>query len=236
MACRIDENIWKLYEKKKNHLTYKGLRNKSIDIYDDLLIEKLRDIYYGGIPASILLLSDMMTNGFCYDRALLLSRAFLDTDDDINLIYADIDSLRLNPKYKHNKEKQSFEHCFLEKITKDGKHLIYDTATGLIYDKKIYWMIEHPKVRKINKKEDIIDFYRKNEDYTSSDVEKGKYAAPIIIPLIESNYDSPYEMYANEIFGTLQREVEHYKQIINYDCLCMEIEEDIKQKGIDLVW
>ena len=47
----------------------------------------------------MILLSDAMTNEYCYYRAFLLAQAFLDETDDINLIYATVDSLRLNPEY-----------------------------------------------------------------------------------------------------------------------------------------
>lgn len=132
-----------------------------INIYDDKLIEKLRNIYYGGLPASIILLSDAMTNGYCYDRAFLLAQAFLDTDDDIKLIYAMVDSLRLNPQYICDNPLYA-DHCIVLRTTKE-ESLIYDTSTGFVYDKEIYWLIENPKIRKINDKESIRKFLLEEE-------------------------------------------------------------------------
>ena len=82
-----DKNkIWKEFltdaEKKLNW----GFENGLVGYYTDTLIEKLRNIYDGGMPASIILLSIGLCNGNCYDRALLLSRAFLDTDCDVKLV------------------------------------------------------------------------------------------------------------------------------------------------------
>ena len=78
---------WKLHQYEVKKLLLFGLKNGYIAPYDDDLIEKLRWIYDGGIPASILLLSNSMSNGHCYDRALLMARAFLEEEDDVKLLY-----------------------------------------------------------------------------------------------------------------------------------------------------
>ena len=228
----IQEKKWKLYNLKERKLLIHGLNTGKITPYDDKLIEKLRTIYYGGIPASILLLSNGMSNGHCYDSALLISRAFLDTDDDIKLVYATVDSIKLNPKYKNRNDPMYADHCFLERTTSDGKKLIYDTSTGFIYDKKLYWLIENPKVRKENSKESIIEFIKGNEDDLLEDLEKDKYAAPLILPFIEMTYGRPNEMYSMLGIELLQREMEHFKEKINYDEVCREIDEDMRRYGL----
>ena len=38
-------------------------------------------------------------------------------------------------------------------------------------------------------------------------------------------------MYSKIGNGLLQREIEHYKNIINYESLCEEVEEDMKKLG-----
>ena len=225
------EEIWKLHNEKLYELTICGLKNGQISIYDDELIQKLRTIYYGGIPASILLLSNGMSNGYCYDRALLMARAFLDTEDDIQLVYASVDSIKLNPLYINDENPLYADHCFLERITKEGKHLIYDTTAGLIYDKDLYWKIENPKVRKINKKSSIEEFVRTEEELYPEDIERDKYSSTLILPIIETTYGRPLEMYSKIGNGLLQREIEHYKNIINYESLCEEVEEDMKKLG-----
>lgn len=229
MATQIEIKKWKLHQKKLNKLTLWGLKMGYIELYDDQLIQKLRNIYSGGIPASIILLSNGMTNGHCYDRAMLMSQAFLDTDDDVNLIYASIDSLRLNPKYLKGKEENHLfdNHCIVERITKDGRHLIYDTSTGLIYDKNLYWLIEHPKVRKINNKESIKEFIKREEFFYPEDPDAGKYASTMILPMIEMTFGRPTEMYSQLGIELLQREIEEYKKRINYDEIVREVEEDM---------
>lgn len=226
------EEIWKLHNEKLYELTICGLENGQISIYDDELIKKLRTITSGGIPASIILLSNGMCNGHCYDRALLMSIAFLDTEDDIKLICADIDSLRLNPLYINDENPLYAEHCFLERTTKNGEKLIYDTSSGLVYDKELYWKIEKPKVNREYTKDDIEKRKKVEDEYFPEDMERDKYASTIILPIIETRYSHPIEMYSKLNRGLLQREVEVFKKQINYDELQKEVEEDMKRLGL----
>ena len=229
MTLKLQEIKWNLHNYKSRQLLLWGLKNGYIAPYDDKFIKKLRNIYIGGIPASILLLSDGMSNGFCYDRALLMSRAFLDDEDDVQLVYASIDSLKLNPQFVDKDDPLYADHCFVERITKDGKHLIYDTSSGLVYDKKLYWLMEHPRIREINKKSSLIEFVKSDEYYHPEDIERDKYASPLILPMIEMTYGRPTEMYSQLGINLLQREIEHFKKVINYDGVCKEIDDDMKR-------
>ena len=98
MATKLQKMKWDLHQKKHRLLLLWGLINGFIAPYDDELIEKLRKVYYGGIPASVILLSNGMTNGHCYDRALLMSRAFLGDEGDVKLLYASIDNYKNHKK------------------------------------------------------------------------------------------------------------------------------------------
>lgn len=231
MTTKLQELKWELYQKKQKLLLLWGLKNGYVIPYDDKLIGKLRNVYYGGVPASILLLSDGMSNGYCYDRALLMSSAFLDEEDDVSLVYATVDNLKLNPKFIGGYQSYA-DHCFVERVTKDGQHLIYDTTGGFVYDKRLYWMMEHPRVRKINNKQSIIDFIKAEEYYHPEDVERDKYMLPLILPNIERSYGRPTEMYTLSGIELLQREIEHFKNVINYDGVCQEISEDMKRLGL----
>ena len=232
MTTKLQKMKWNLYKFKSNQLLIWGLKNGYIAPYDDVLIEKLRNIYYGGIPASIILLSNGMSNGHCYDRAVLMSQAFFDEEDDIRLVYASIDNIRLNPKFVDLDDPLYADHCIVERITKDGKHLIYDTSAGFVFDKRIYWLMEHPKVRHINNKRSIIEFVQSEEYYHPEDIERDKYASPLILPLIEMTYGRPNEMYTMLGIELLQREIEQFKKVINYDEVCKEIDEDMRRRGL----
>ena len=231
MITKLQEMKWNLHNYKSRQLLLWGLKTGHIAPYDDELIEKLRNIYYGGIPASIILLSNGMSNGHCYDRALLMSRAFLDEEDDVQLVYATVDSLKLNPQFADRDDPLFADHCIVERITKEGEHLIYDTSSGFVYDKKLYWLMEHPKIRKINKKSSIMEFVKSDEYYHPENIERDKYASPLILPFIEMTYGRPTEMYSHLGIELLQREIEHFKKVINYDDVCKEIDDDMKRLG-----
>lgn len=229
----FEKRKWDLYQYKSRKLLLYGLKNKKIFPYGDELIEKLRNIYYGGIPASIILLSDGMTNGYCYDRALLMSRAFIDEEKyDVNLLYATIDGLRLNPLYKRDDNPLAYDHCIVEIKEKNGKEYIIDTSAGFIYEKDLYWKIEHPKIRKINTKEAIIRFVKEDESIWPEDIERDKYALPAIIPNIESCYGRPNEKYTMLGIEMLQKEIELFKKKIKYDEVVKEVREDMKKIGL----
>lgn len=223
---KISRSKWMLHNLKKDVIVLYGINKNLINYYDEELIKKLRTIYSGSMPASVLLLSNFMSNGKCYDSAFLLSKAFLDTEDDVKLIYASIDSIRLNPIYSFDSNPLYADHCFVERITKDGKDLIYDTSKGLVYDKKLYWLMEKPKVRKIVSKKEIINNTNKNN--TLEGVKSDKLNSLFLIPLIEDTYEYPNEIYAQLSGGLLQREVKMYKKSINYDELEKELYQDVK--------
>ena len=232
MITKLQEMKYNLHNYKSRLLLLWGLKTGHIAPYDDELIEKLRNIYYGGIPASIILLSNSMSKGHCYDRALLMSRAFLDEEDDVQLVYATIDSLKFNPQFVNKNNPLFADHCIVERITKDGQHLIYDTSSGFVYDKKLYWLMEHPKIRKINKKSSIMEFVKSDEYYHPENIERDKYASSLILPMIEMTYGRPTEMYSHLGIELLQREIEHFKKVINYDDVCKEIDDDMKRLGL----
>ena len=228
MKKNLEELKWKIHCYKQKKLLIYGLKNGLIVPYDDELIKKLRDVYYGALPASIILLSNGLTNGYCYDSALLMSQAFLDDEGDVQLLYATIDSLQLNPRFISDRPMYA-DHCIVERITREGKHLIYDTSAGFIYDKKIYWLMENPRIRKINNKESIKQFIKVDKDRWSVDLDKDKYALPLILPMIEDSLGKSNEMYSFKGIELLQREIEHYKSKINYEKIVEEINQDMKQ-------
>ncbi len=232
MVKNLQKIKWDLYKYKSKKLLLWGLKHRYIAPYNDKLIEKLRTIYDGGIPASILLLSDGMSNGHCYDRALLMARAFLDEKYDVKLLYGSIDGIRLNPKYIADTDSSYADHCFVEVTLESGRSIIIDTSSGLVFDKSLYWLIEHPKIRKINKRDSIIKFVESDEYYHPEDIERDKYAMPLILPMIEMTYGRPNETYSLLGIELLQREIEHFKGVINYEGVCQEIDEDMRRLGL----
>ena len=231
MDTKIQKLKWDLHQKRYKMLLIYGLQHGLIFPYDDELIGKLRNVYYGGIPASIILLSNGMSNGHCYDRALFMSRAFLDEEDDVKLLYGNIDSIKLNPRFISDSPHYA-DHCFVERIAKDGRHLIYDTSCGFVFDKRMYWLMEKPKLRHTNSKESIRKFIEEDEDRFPEDIERDKYASPLILPMIETTFGRPTEMYSLSGIKLLQKEINHFKEQIKYDDVVREIDEDMKRLGL----
>ena len=89
--------------------------------------------------------------------------------------------------------------------------------------------MENPEVRHINNKQSIIEFVKSYEYYHPENVESNKYASPFILPMIELSYGRPAETYSHLGIELLQREIEHFKKVINYDDICKEIAEDMKR-------
>lgn len=227
MNEKLQKIRWDLHNYKLNRLLMWGLSNGYITLYGDILIKRLRNIYYEGVPASIILLSKSLCNGNCYDRAKLMSRAFLEEEGDVSLVYASVNSLKLDPQLINCNNPKYAEHCVVERVTKNGHHLIYDTSSTLVYDKRLYWLMEHPKVRKIEDKNAIIESIQAEEHDHPEDVERDKYNSSLIFPIIEMTYDKPTEIYARGN-GLLQREVEHFKKIVEYDDMYQE-DKDVKR-------
>lgn len=199
-----------------------------IRAYDNKLIENLRHIYYGGLPASILLLHDKSSNEYCYDRGTLITLGF--DDDDFQVVDADIDSLRLNPQYideyRSGKGSEHFgNHCFAERMVKDGTTLVYDTSIGLIFEKSLYYKLENPKITKINDKNSTLEFlyYDFQQD---SDIERDKYALPLILPNIENCLTPTQPFYLEQ----LKQEIKLLKQEVNYEDICKEMNDDMNAK------
>ncbi len=231
MDKTLQKMKWYVHNYKYKRLLIWGIKHQKISLYSEEIIEKLRTIYNGGIPASIILLSEGLSNGYCYDRALLMAKAFLDEEDDVNLIYASVDSIKLNPRFIRD-DPMYADHCVVEIITKDDKHFIIDTSAGLIFDKNIYWLMENPKIRKINNKEAITKYVKFEEEYEPEDIERDKYASPLILPMIESTYGRPNEIYSMLGIELLQKEIEKYKELIDYNGVCKEIDDDMRRLGL----
>lgn len=99
MATELEEMKWKLHKKRYDELFNYGVKHGLIGAYDKKLIENLRHIYYGGLPASILLLHGKLSNGHCYDRGTLVTLGFGDDD------YIERGNLKFDertPEYYHS--------------------------------------------------------------------------------------------------------------------------------------
>ena len=229
MATKLEEINWKLHKVKYDVLFDYGVKHGLITAYDKKTIENLRHIYYGGLSASILLLHEKLSNGFCYDRGTLVTLGF--GDDDFQVVDAEINSLKLKPEnidlYKSGICSENYAtHCFAERTLKDGTTWIYDTSRGFIFEKSLYYKMENPKIKIVNDKETTLKFL--SYDFLlDSDIQRDKYVLPLILPQLEKNLIPTQPFYLE----ALKQEIEILKQEVNYDSICQEIKEDMKTKG-----
>lgn len=228
MATIIQKTRWQLHLERHHLLFRYGIKNGLIREYDEELLSKLRHVYYGGIPVSILLLHERLSNGYCYDRGTMVTLGF--GDDDFEVVDASIDSIRLNPKiideYKNQDIDDDYgDHCFAIRKKSDGTEWVYDTSLGLVIEKNLYFKMEKPKVRVVNNKEKTTEFLNKFY-FDDCDIERDRYAVPLILPMIESNLISTQPFYLDK----LKREIDIFKREINYDKVCSEIKLEKNRK------
>lgn len=95
--------------------------NGEIALYEEDLINRLRHLYYEGLPLSIILNSKLYCVGWCHHMALQLTRGM----DHFKLIRGNINTYPIKNKPNHSW------------VEKDG--FVYDTTDGFKWKKEIYY-------------------------------------------------------------------------------------------------
>ena len=224
----VDEIRYNLFKKRYNLLFYYGVMHGLIKKYDDELLNNLSHIYLGGLKATILLLHLNLANGHCYDRATLVTLGF--QDDDFQVVDSLVDGLRLRPdlikKFKEGNLSENYGgHCFAERKDKDGKIWVYDTSVGLVFEKNLYYRMQHPIIKKVNNREKTLAFLE--ELLKDSNFEEDKYMLPLILPPLETNLVPTQPFYLEQ----LKKEISLLKEEIGYEDICQEIKKDMQRKG-----
>ena len=238
MATEKEINEWNDYAKRQQELFHYGCENGliyPIEIDDDFM-ERVRNVYWGGMPLVVVLLCERICNGFCYDRSLFMSFGF--GDDDFQMVYATIDGIRLRTDYideyrecSEEEKKKHKEHCYIERVRDNGSVWVYEPSFGLVYQKELYEQMEHPVVNRVKTKEEIVNSYE-YLDILSEDIETSKYASIVHVPFYEACLKArqPFHMDA------LREELERYKKEIHYDELCVEECSNMKRMGLKVSW
>lgn len=209
----------KIFWRKKEYLMRLGLKTGLIRPYSEKFIKNLRELNYGGVPASVLLLNLPSCKQKCYDRALIACFGLRDLD--YQMVDMDVDFIKYSPFTirEINKLIQQgipinshyANHCVIE-FKEFGKDWILDTTQGLIFEKKLYFMIESPKITNVNSKENILCYPEYIEIENDSEHPGNIPFSTVIIPMIESNIsnqDFPYK-------DALLEELRIYKEKIDY--------------------
>ncbi len=217
---------WKLFSLKSRAVYLNGLKTRKIVPYSEQMIEKFRNVSYGGIPASIILLNVVLCNGKCYDRSVLFA-ATLDEDIDFRIIRGKVDAIKLNPKYNGENDPLFADHCFVEITDRDNEVWICDTSLGLLFEKELYYKLENVEERHISTKEDTINFCEYQDIKNNCRFEDDKYMSLLTLPIIE---DIAQKDNDNFYHDQLLREIELYKKKINYDGLIDERNNHFKNR------
>lgn len=191
-----------------------GLRTGLILPYEEQLIERLRPINFGGLPASVVLLIQKLCNGQCYDRAAMLSAGL----DNFELVYGSVRSIRLTSDMTDHR---SSDHCWVESDT-----WVYDTSICLRVKKWFYYLLECPVVRRRENQ----DWCRQQEVYQEilqDNLERDKFYLVFIIPLIETHINDQC-IYKDQVI----RELSLIKEKVNYNCLYDEMKTEMMAMGI----
>lgn len=223
----IDEKTVNRFWKKHSKLMKIGFKLGLVRGYGEGFLERLRDVYYGGIPASIILLNPHSCRCKCYDRAVLACFAFRDIDYQV--VHANIDTIRYNRKtveevnyYLARGEKISDKypnHCFVE-FNLNGLPWVLDTTDGLIYEKHFYYLINNPDVNCIRTKQETEEF-PDYIDIANADIERDKWAALTTLPIIEKQIEES-SMYKE----LARKEIQLFKDKIHFDELNSQYEKE----------
>ncbi len=217
-----NQKLIKEQEKKLKKIQDKlvwGMKHKKVFTYPTALIDTLRPYHVGGLPVSILVLVNEMCNGFCYDRATLMSLAF----DDAKIIHGNIDSLRIT-----SGGEEYAEHAVVEtKAFGGNKSWIVDTSIGLIYDKDFYFKLENVSINREFTKEQIMNSYDV-KSILAGDFEKDKWALALYLPMVESAVEHSNHLGSVMYRDFVKKEFEKLKQAIDYESMQAEIDEDIR--------
>jgi len=235
MATQLQINEWNQYATRQKELFRYGIDEGLIYPYeiDDDFMERLRDIYWGGMSLSVIVLCNRITNGFCYDRSLLSAYGF--GDDDFKQVYAVVDGIRLRTDYidqyqqYSEEEKESFhygEHCYMERTKEDGTVWVYEPSFGFVYRKDIYDKIEHPVVSSSMSRAEILSSYE-YIDILEEDIEVSKYSSFQHVPFYEACLMVGQQFHMD----VLRAELELYKKKINFDEIYKEEVSNMKRLG-----
>lgn len=146
----------------------KALNKGIISLYEEELIEKLRNLNYCGLPLSIILLCKEFCNGECYRMSMNISRAM----EHFTLVHGDVNFLPLNNEYPN--------HSWVEK---DG--FVYDTSNGFKWNKDLYYLLFEPKIREVYNEESVKDYKDYKEVLKHADDIEDMTSMKLIIQYIE---------------------------------------------------
>lgn len=219
----------KIYTTRLDELWDYGREKKLIHYYTKDMVEMMRKVHYGGVPASLWLLSSS-TQGWCYDRVTLLAAAL--HDFPFQVVEGDIEGIRyLDPtveeQIRNGEELDEHynNHCWLE--VKDLKNIwwVVDPGNGICFQKEIWYAIEKPTITFVCPKEKYIH----NPEYIDAFIsgKRDTFGPFAIIPYLEKTIET-----STTYSDALQNEIALFKAECNYNALCKQVYLDMMSLGL----
>lgn len=199
-----------------------GLKKGKVMPFSQELFEALRPYSYGGYPASLLIFTPELCNGFCYDRAELVSLAF----DDCRIVISEIESLRAQ-------KVDCADHCYVETEDNEGTTWIVDTSVGYFIRKDYFEKIEKPVVKKVVPKAEIMERLE-IQILLAENFEDTKWNLVHLMPIYELVIKNSNDLFTSHYRETIvAKEIEYFKQKVNYDELVREERENMRMMLTD---
>lgn len=197
--------------------------------YGSKLIEALREVYWGGMPGSVLLLSRQTSGRYGIDMPLLMVRGLLMMGvhfRSISLVRASTTSTRILRRYWPEVAEQVGRWNYLvERQMPNGEVLVYDTSLGLAFNSRVYRWLERPRHKTVIRGEKlvhfILDLQPQKGDCDPAQAVNYREMAEGVLAEIAAGYKELDEWYTS--LGLLQREVQLYRERVGLEEQSAEI-------------
>lgn len=147
MIFAKNQNDWEAFLERAQQLTDRGRKRGKVHCYADWFIRGARGEFCRGVPGSLWLLSRELIIHRCATGAMLAAMTLKHAGYEARVLQLEIDGMRLKPLTARNPDEPRYH--FVVETMEHGRPVIYDTSMGMVFDRKLYWKIEHPTVHAV---------------------------------------------------------------------------------------
>ena len=212
----LDENKLDIYNK--------AISEGKITDFDQIIITRLRKLYYGLYSGLIYMYMCPTTHNNMGDKVELLTHVL--EDKDYNLIHGETNSTRSIDFENYDLEKLSF-NSWLE-VKEGNKTWVYDPFSLKKIEKEVYYKLENPKINQSISKSIIMNHpARDREDYNVYHDGFNEILIGVFNELEKNMNNHPFKY-------ILSPEITRFKKEINFDDILFEWhqeESEIKKKS-----
>lgn len=209
--------------KEKLKLFRESLINGKIGNFDQSLISRLRQMYFGYYSAILYLFCFPTTFDNIGNKVELLAHAL--EDKDFKIVHGFTDSTRDIPFFMYGVEHLDSDSWI--EVREGHKTYVYDPFSLLKFEKDIFYQLEHPDVTGVVSKSTVQGhkMYRDSEFRTLTD--GFNFMLTKSIPEMERS------MPKHPFKDILIPEICRFKKLVNYEKIELDYEGFQKKKSID---